>query len=143
MNQKLNIIKAIKTYQVPGDIGDFNPKDYKTQEGASGWDDHCPGTFLMPTPGLIFLGMPHGFDRLGCFKEMKLMIFKDFEQYKSFYSNEKFNIPVWKYLDEHNNTLIRGLMPRTNYPFLCVILGNHISKINCLEITKEDVNSMD
>lgn len=137
----MNQIQAIKTYQVPGDIGDFDETNFEIQEGGYGWKDHHPATYASGI-GKIYLGMPKGFNRLGEFTDMDLMIFKDYEQFSSFFK-PPFNLPVWKFLDEHKNTLVRGLMPRINRPFICVILGNCLDKINCYELTKEDQEGMD
>lgn len=134
-------LKAIKTYQVPGDIGDFNSKEYCVQEGGCGWADHHPATYVSNI-GKIYLGMPKGFNRLGNINDMVLMIFENYDQYIKFYTLP-YNVPCWKYLDEYGNTLIRGLMPRVNRPYICVVLGNIIEKINCIEITIKDIEEMD
>ena len=41
------------------------------------------------------------------------------------------------------NTLVRGLSPRINKPFLDIYLKDVRDKINCFEIFKEDIESMD
>jgi len=58
-----------------------------------------------------------------------------------FYDN--FNVPCWKHLDKHGNTLVRGLKPRLNMPFLHIYLGDVRDQVECLEITKEDIDNMD
>ena len=83
--------------------------------------------------------MPKGFNRLGHQENLKLIVFDCFDEN----NYNMFNIPVWKYLDEHGNTLVRGIMPRRNEPFLHIYIGNCIDKINCLEITKDDIDKMD
>lgn len=40
-------------------------------------------------------------------------------------------------------TMIRGLSPRINKPFLHIIISNCVGLINCLEITEADINKMD
>jgi hypothetical protein len=97
--------------------------------------------------GAVFLGMPNGFSRLGSFDSMCLSIFPSFEAFEKDYSTpaihgpsdgyNMWNVPVWKFLDEHGNTIVRGISPRINKPFLHVILENCLDKIDCLEITKE------
>lgn len=134
-------IEAIETYQVPGAVGDFDPNNFEVQDGAYGWGDHVSGTMATGI-GKFYLGMPKGFCRLGHIEDMDLLIFKDYEQYIGFF-NLPYNVPCWKYLDEHGNTLVRGLMPRINRPFICVVLGDIRDKLNCLEITKEDIDQMD
>jgi hypothetical protein len=90
--------------------------------------------------GTLFLGMPKGFMRLGPIQteHMHLFIFED--DWGFF---DKFNIPVWRYLDEHGNTLVRGLSPRVNVPFLHIYLKDIRDKVNCLELTKAEVEAMD
>lgn len=85
--------------------------------------------------------MPVPFSRLGK-DESPINIFESWEQKEDKWSYDKFNIPCWKYLDEHKNTLVRGLSPRINKTFLHVILGNHLEKINCYELTNEDILGM-
>jgi len=85
--------------------------------------------------------MPKGFNRLGQIAELKPFIFDTFENSKWKY--DMWNIPVWKYLNKDGHTMVRGLMPRRNEPFVHIYLENCIDKINCLEITQSDVDSMD
>ena len=98
--------------------------------------------------------MPKGFNRLGHENEMPLHIF---ESYDSFLKDWKritmlgtessgyddWNVPVWKFLDEHGNTLVRGLSPRVNSPFLHVILGDCRDRIPCIKIPKKIQKEMD
>lgn len=49
----------------------------------------------------------------------------------------------WKHLSKDGHTFVRGLMPRLNEPFLHIFLENCIDKIDCLEITQEDIDNMD
>jgi hypothetical protein len=76
---------------------------------------------------------------------MKPTIFRSFKDFTETgwkeYNN--FNRPVWKHLDKHGNTLVRGLMPRRNEPFLHIFLENCISQIHCLEISKDEIDEMD
>jgi hypothetical protein len=100
--------------------------------------------------------MPKGFNRLGPVdaKDFRLWIYESWEAATEHRGKapgdltvtgpfDLFNVPVWKYLDEHGNTLVRGMCPRTNRPFLHIILGDHLDKIDCLEITDEDLKGMD
>lgn len=85
--------------------------------------------------------MPKGFNRLGKYTELKPIIFDKFDGAEWEYN--KFNIPVWKYLNPEGHTMVRGLIPRRNEPFIHVYLENCIDKIDCLEITQSDVDQMD
>ncbi len=134
------IIKAIKKYQVPGAVGDFDENNFTSQEGTVGWEGHVAGTYITGI-GKIFLGMPKGFCRVGFFDTMELRIFKDYDAYNNFYPLP-YNVPAWKHF-YGENTLVRGLSPRVNCPFLCVILGNCLKDLNCIEISKEEIKGMD
>lgn len=139
---KEEIKDAIERYQCPGcitgsDISCFEKSDY-----GDGCGKHRSGT-MIGGAGKIFLGMPKGFNRLGVGlggeENMKLRVFSRYEE-RLF---DQWNVPTWKHLNEHGHTLVRGLMPRRNEPFLFVILENCIDKINCLEITDTDIQGMD
>ena len=63
-----------------------------------------------------------------------------------FYEDSKYNkwnIPTWKHLNEDGHTLVRGISPRTNLPFIDIFLEDCVSKIDCLEISQEEINAMD
>ena len=89
--------------------------------------------------------MPKGFNRLGEIADLKPYVFESYEKFKEAYSGgyNKFNIPVWKHLDKNGNTIIRGMQPRLNAPFIHVILGNCLTEIDCFMITDKDVEEMD
>jgi len=82
--------------------------------------------------------MPKGFNRIGQYNKMPLQIF---EYYKDFDYNH-LNIPVWKYLNENKHTLVRGISPRINKPFLHVILEDCMDKVNCVDIASF-INNID
>lgn len=136
----MTIIEAIREYQEPGAVSSFDPATATIQHG---WKEHCPGTYS-PQIGTILLGMPKGFSRLGPIDIGKIarsiFIFETFEEGWGY---NMFNVPVWKYMDKHGNTLVRGLSPRVNTPFIHIFLGNHMDKINCIEITDADLEDMD
>jgi len=128
------IIKmAVETYQCPGCVvgSDTSCYEKSTNEAC---EKHVPGSTIMPVIETVFLGMPTGFDRLGCCKKMKICIFRD---YLDGWGYDQFNVPVWKHKDEHGNTIVRGLSPRINTPFIHVFLTDCMESINCMEITKE------
>jgi len=84
--------------------------------------------------------MPKGFDRCGVDEKLIIHIFEKFDDGWGY---NKFNIPVWKYKDDIGSTLVRGLSPRINAPFLHIFLEDCRDKIDCLEITDEDIAEMD
>jgi len=135
---KENIKNAIEEYQCSGCVSGCDISCFGSHVIGVGCGKHYAGTMLSYV-GNIFLGLPKGFNRLGNFKDMKPRIFENFEgsQY------DKFNVPVWKYLTENGHTLVRGISPRINAPFIDIYLENCIDKIQCLEITESDIEAMD
>ncbi|MGQ4893496.1 MAG: hypothetical protein ACP6IQ_02600 [Candidatus Njordarchaeia archaeon] len=137
------IPKLVKIYQCPGCIS--NPEDAdcylkSEHEGQLQCTKHCPGTLGVGI-GKLMPGFPKGFNRVGYAEELYITIFKSFDHCWKY---DKFNIPVWKYYDKDNDaTLIKGLSPRICMIFLHIISGDVRDKINCLEITKEDIEGMD
>ncbi len=139
LSDELNQIKVVEHYQCPGCVCG---SDFKCFELGNGIEcgKHVPGTLEYPIVGKFFLGLPKGFNRLGHVNEMRIQIFNKFS---NGWGYDKFNVPIWKYLDGQGNTIIRGLCPRINAPFLHIFLGDCRAKIDCLEITNEDLDSMD
>jgi len=136
-----NIKKSVEEYQCSGCISGCDISCFvKNDIGGVGCGKHRAGT-IISSIGKIFLGMPRGFNRLGEYNDMKPNIWNKFED--SAWEYNIWNIPVWKYLNQSGHTIVRGLMPRRNEPFIHIYLENCIDKINCLEITQEDVNGMD
>lgn len=142
----MKVKEAVEEYQCPGcnlgsDISCYKNKDGKGSGGDFSCSKHAAGT-MGAGMGLLFLGLPRGFNRLGpTGHEAKILyIFREFSQGWEY---DKFNIPVWKYLDEHGNTLVRGLSPRTSQVWIHIYLENCIDKIDCLEITIKDLDEMD
>lgn len=129
---------AIEDYQCSGCVSGSDIECFEKGDHLE-CGKHSSGTICSGI-GHIFLGMPTGFDRSGPFKDMKIKIFDSFEKGWCY---DKFNIPVWKYKNENNHILVRGILPRINQPFLHIFLEDCLNKIACLEITKEDIELMD
>lgn len=141
MEKKLK--NAIEEYQcsgciVGGDISCFKKNTIVPESVGCG--NHSPGTMISGI-GTIFLGMPKGFNRLGQQENMKIFMFDDFDSSEVGYN--MWNVPTWKHLNELGHTLVRGLRPRKNEAFLHIFLENCMDKINCLEITEEQISKMD
>lgn len=131
--------KAVETYQCPGcvcgnDISCYK-KGYHLECGA-----HVIGTMELPPIGRFLLGMPRGFNRVGASDYLELYIFAT---KKEGWLYDKYNRPVWKHLDEHNNTIVRGLSPRINCSWTHIFLEDCMDQINCMEITQADIDEMD
>lgn len=137
---KIETENAIKEYQCSGCIHGSNLSCYEKESSGIGCGKHLAGT-MEPGIGFIFLGLPLGFNRLGKYKDLKPNIYETFESSKWCY--DKFNIPVWKYLSEKGHTFVRGFMPRLNEPFIHIFLENCVNKINCYEVTQNDLEKMD
>jgi len=140
MNEKIK--DAIESYQCPGcvygeDIECFSPN---IKDGSIGCGKHVAGAMIYPIVGRIFLGLPNGFNRIGDTK-MSITMYETFES--SDWTYDDYNIPVWKHVNSRGHTLVRGICPRTNEPFLHIFLENCIERIDCLEITEYDINEMD
>jgi len=147
---KENIKNAIETYQCPGcmtgcniECGEFVKQD---------WSESCGKHFPATSLGLsikIMLGMPKGFNRTGTAMgeevKLKLDIFESFDTIwdKDGKPYDHLNVPVWKHLNKEGHTLVRGLSPRNNAPFLHVILEDCMDKIDCFEVTEELISKMD
>jgi hypothetical protein len=139
MDEKVK--KAIEEYQCSGcQCGSDTSCFSKNDETEVGCGKHHAGTFMTGV-GKLFLGMPKGFNRVGHFESMKINIFEKFEGCDWEYN--MWNIPCWKFKNEFGHTIVRGLMPRRNEPFLHIYLEDCLDKINCLEITQKDVEGMD
>lgn len=150
LSQKIE--RAINEYQCPGcSVGPYlknGCNSYKKRPWGESCDSHSPGT----TMGLsikFFLGMPVGFNRtgvgMGDEARLKLDIFESFDTVwdKDGEPYDHFNIPVWKHLNKEGHTLVRGLSPRNNTPFLHVILEDCMDRIDCFEVTEQLISEMD
>ncbi|GAG82670.1 unnamed protein product [marine sediment metagenome] len=118
---------------------------FEKDTNGIGCSKHCAGTRILPSIGKVLLGVPKGFNRYGINEKTQMVIFENFVQQNQQYSYDKLNVPVWKYLEE-DTCFVRGLLPRLNEPFLHII-GNitkeEFNSINCIEITKQDLEDMD
>ena len=139
MEEKIRL--AIEEYQCSGCVvgGDVTCFEINSN-GSIGCGKHHAGTMASGI-GNFFLGMPKGFNRLGEYTKLKPNIYDTFDS--SEWKFNMYNIAVWKYLSKEGHTFVRGIMPRLNEPFIHVFLENCIAKINCLEITQDDINWMD
>lgn len=134
--------EGVRKYQCPGcmrgediDCGEYEPSEF-------GCGRHAPGTVMSVGAtliGTILPAMPIGFCRLGSALDKRRLEVLDGPI--TYYN--KFNVPVWKHLDENGNTIVRGLTPRVNRPFLHVWKGDRRTEIDCLEITTSDIAEMD
>lgn len=145
MDKKVSV--AIERYQCSGCISGSDTSCFKENKisGGIGCGNHFSGTIISGGVGKIFLGLPNGFNRLGQSKDMKPTIFRSFKDFidSDWGKYDNFNVPVWKHLDKHGNTIVRGLMPRRNEPFLHIFLENCVSQIHCIEISQDDIKNMD
>lgn len=137
---KVANMSFVEEYQCPGCVCGSDTSCYKSDNGSLACTKYVSGTMAFPMVGSFFLGMPKGFNRLGSEDKLKINIFA---KLSDGWGYDKFNVPVWKHLDKHGNTLVRGICPRVNNPFLHIFLENCIDEIDCLEITKKDMEQMD
>ncbi|MCP4178063.1 MAG: hypothetical protein GY756_09870 [bacterium] len=135
----MKIEDAIKEYQCTGCVAGEYSNCYVKNTEDHACDRHCLGTMASGI-GKIYLGMPKGFCRKGS-ADLNMNIYKKYKD--SNWTYNKLNIPVWKYLDEHGNTLVKGICPRLNSVFIHIFLEDCLKEISCLEITKSDIDGMD
>ena len=133
---KAELKNAIENYQCPGCILGSNTSCFEKGYG-DGCGKHHAGTYIGMI-GKIFLGMPVGFNRLGIAEETELRIWDGFDN-----NYDKFNVPVWKYLNKSGHTIVRGIQPRTNVPFIDVFLTDCMDNIDCITISDDDIQNMD
>lgn len=138
MEQKTK--NAIEEYQCPGCTRGSSTACYQ-EDTSLACKAHSPGTFT--ENGVIFLGLPKGFNRLGPIqsKYLPIQIYNKYED--GWLYDDIFNIPVWKHLNELGHTLVRGLSPRSNMPWLHIYLENCLDKVNCVNVTQKEINEMD
>lgn len=142
------IASAIKEYQCSGCSCGSSPSDScfkKSTIAGSGCGAHSPGTmFFGDCMNTIFLGMPTGFNRVGPMdsKSLPLLVFATPDESATF-PYDKFNVPVWKHRTKEGHTLVRGLTPRRNCPFIHVHLHDYMGDLDCIEITNSDIEQMD
>ena len=133
-----NIKEAVENYQCPGCVNGMDTSCYERASLGVKCCKHVAGT-LISGIGKIYLGMPIGFNRIG---PNEFMNFDIFETFDSGWGYDLWNIPVWKHLTKDGHVLVRGLSPRTNTTFIHIFLENCIDKIECLEISEEDISNM-
>lgn len=135
---------AVDSYQCSGCTCGSDISCYEKSEGYDvSCMKHSAGTNVLGI-GWLQIGLPNGFNRVskGQTKIVDFYMFETYEDKEKYFSFDMFNIPVWKYL--HNgHTLIRGVCPRTNTLFIQCILEDCMDKIDCLELTAEQVKAMD
>lgn len=136
INEK--VAKAIEEYQCSGCSVGSALSCFKSHGGGVGCGNHKAGCGIIGI-GRIFFGLPKGFNRLGVFDNMVPRIFEkiDVERYNIY------NVVVWKYLTKDGHTIIRGLAPRVNIPFIDIILEDCVDKISGIRITDTMLEEMD
>ena len=132
--------KAIETYQCAGCTNGYNIKCFQENEVGIGCSKHSAGT-LLSNIGKIFLGLPKGFNRLGFDEALIPHIYRTFND--SLWAYDKYNVPTWKFLNSAGHTIVRGHIPRRNMTFIHIFLEDCMDKIECIEISKEEINEMD
>jgi len=140
MDLKENVKNAIEKYQCPGCSAGGDVSCFESRDSGVGCGKHYAGTGMVGI-GIFFSGMPKGFNRLGLNTNLKPNIYETFES--SDWKYDMYNVPVWKHLSAEGHTFVRGFIPRKNDSFIHIFLENCIDKINCLEITQDDLNKMD
>ena len=131
---------AIKEYQCPGCISGPYEECFEKSDAGIGCGSHYPAT-LISSIGKIMLGLGKGFNRVGVHDKMQLFIFDDYKS--SDWKYDECNVPVWKYLNKAGHTIVRGLMPRINTPFIHLFLSDVRSEFECYEVTEDYLKTID
>jgi hypothetical protein len=132
---------AIEEYQCTGCVCGGDTKCFQPNLiSGIGCGRHVIGT-LITGVGYVLLGLPNGFNRVGEQRKLQPAIFETYES--SDWKFDKFNVPVWKYLTSNGNTIVRGIMPRRNEPFIHIFLEDCREKIDCIEISEQEISEMD
>lgn len=139
---KLTIKNAIEEYQCSGCVSGCDVSCFQKNSNGVGCGKHVAGTMMTGGVGRFFLGLPKGFNRIGFDDKLRPTIFESFAL-NTEWQYDKFNVPVWKYVNEQGHTIVRGMMPRRNLTFIHIYLENCSDKITCLEITNKDLDEMD
>ena len=139
MEEKIKL--AIKEYQCMGCTCGEYPECFKPDpKGGVGCGKHITGTSISGV-GHILLGLPNGFNRTGKYSDLNPVIFETYES--SDWKFDKFNVPVWKHFNKDGHTIVRGIMPRRNEPFIHIFLEDCREKIDCIEISEQEISEMD
>lgn len=133
-----DVREAIKVYQCHWCIFEDEDGDCYKNDEDEGCSKHRPG-FAIGGIGFIFSGLPKGFNRTGNCLETKIYIFRTLADGWEY---NKFNVPVWKHLDDKGNTIVRGICPRLNEPWVHIFLSDCLDDIDCIEISKADIEIM-
>ena len=137
-----NIKSAVEAYQCPGCVVGCDIECYEKSVCSSSCQKHVAGTTILGL-GKIFLGMPKGFNRLGQCDKLEVEIFTNLDEGNRLWSYNKLNVPIWKHRNKLGHTFIKGICPRINKTFIHIFLEDCMDKIDCIEITNNDINEMD
>lgn len=146
---KIKEFNAVEEYQCSGCVvgSDIKCGKFKEADFGIGCGSHWAGTTGFPFVGTFFLGLPNGFNRIGLIPQdhFRITIFKSFEDMLgSGWKYDMFNVPVWKHKNKNGHILVRGLSPRTNRPFLHIILDSKgFEEIQCIEISQKEIEEID
>ncbi len=128
---KTKKIKFVKEYQCSGCVCGSDPKTCPSYQDDHGCASQVAGTSILGE-GTIFLGLPPLLARLGEYKRMRIYILSDWEEFK------RWMMEVGQTPEGH--TIVKGLMPRLNYPFIHIFLDKKCwDKIDCSELTDKDM----
>lgn len=88
--------------------------------------------------GNIHPGLPIGFREFGDQKKLKVNIYSEF---KNIYDKKR--IPIWKFLHENTNTIVKCISPESNSISIDIFTKNVLNDIkNCHEVDIEFLNSI-
>ena len=140
MNKPTDVqLAVISDIQCPGCVGGCAPAEscdefeFSNEYGFK-CKAHVAGTMILPNVGSINLGLPTGFNRVGCAFPHGMRDEQRTDNIRLWESQnemnlDKFNIPVWAMETEDGYLFVRTYLPRTNRTYVDVIKGGKLSDL--------------
>ena len=131
-------IDIVEKYQCKGCIkGNGFGNCYTSSYDSISCNSHKTETFEFLV-GNIHPGLPIGFREFGEQKKLKINIYTE---YNDLYNIKR--IPLWKFLHENKNTIVKSITPENNNISIDIFIKNVMNDIkNCYEVNTEFINNI-
>jgi hypothetical protein len=143
MNMTFNPIPMIEQFQCPGCVcgSDTSCGEFELNPMTDSCINHVPGTMVIPG-GLIMLGLPKGFNKIGPINPLKQRTPIRFHAKGDdigFW--DKWNIPVWGMIKD-GFLFIRTYCPRINTGYVDVFQTSESTTLpkGCLDISNWEMD---
>ena len=139
MNEPTELqLAVISDIQCPGCVGGCAPAEQCevfefSDEYGFKCKAHVAGTMILPSTGSVNLGLPKGFDRVGCAfphgvpeenRTDNIRLWESQNEMKW----DKFNVPVWA-METDDYLYVRTYLPRTYRTYVDVSKGDRLSDL--------------